>query len=603
MIDDGNSDVLGQMNQPRYKPEIVLLASLDEVAMGAKPWEFAMRLHQLKPGWPESEQETLQLENEILHLQSTPPWRNPTRRFGFEFKFTDGSVWPDFEHLNTPEVAQYLRARVGIAKHPALRARYGDLLWEISSDHAAARTAVESYLAYAGGLLDGGQNLYGADAIARATDLALRLNDTPLASAAVSVLMQRLESAAGDLNENACSWLAEALLSVGRSASKDQMQHAAELLERVAAILAQESAQAFAVEDLYQKAGRVRHALGDTVGEKTALRRAAECIEARARISEQDSHMRSAYFYRKAQAAYQRLGDRSKVEEMRAKMREQSKLAEQHEFAVIQTKVSWPTEQISKWVADLRRRPLDESLIILSQHPDFSPSLEHAESEWRAVFQQFVTPTVQRNGLPVWTALTPEEIHQYYVLQAFLQEMSRTASLVCYMLREVLVEVALPAPALADWLLTRPLYAGTDKGILAHALEYYFSRDWIGALHVLPEYIENLLRLVLKKIGLVTFSATRGRSGAFREKDLDTVLQTEDLRKGLGEDMCVYVALVLTDPRGPQLRHMVAHGLLNSNACTESKSNLLIHLLMLLARYEIRRLDDGSASETPKSPA
>jgi hypothetical protein len=316
--------------------------------------------------------------------------------------------------------------------------------------------------------------------------------------------------------------------------------------------------------------------------------------------------MRSAHFYGEAQGAYQRLGDRPKIEEMRAKMREQSELAEQHEFGVIQAEVPWPAEQISDWITEFRSRPLHESLTILSGHPDFTPSLERAESEWQrlseiAVFQQFVTPSVQRNGLPVWTAANPEEIRQYNVLETLLREVSLTARLVCHMMREVLADSASPARALADWLLNKPLYTGTDEGILVHALEYYFGQDWIGALYVLPQYIENLLRLVLKKIGIITFSATRGRPGAFREKDLDTVLQTEELRQGLGEDMCVYAALVLTDPRGPQLRHMAAHGLLRADSCSGSACHLLVHLLLLLTRYEIKRSNDASGSESPES--
>jgi len=421
------------MSPSLYGPTNSLLLLLDEMPTGVRPWEFALQLSQIGAKLPGEDMLLLQTEKEILHLQGRPPWQNPDRRFRFEVQFADGSVWPDLNRLNTPEVVQYLRRRLGSAKHPALRARYGDLLWEFASDHTAARAAAESYLTYAGDLLDADHNLYGSDAIARAADLALRLNDASLASTAMTLLMQRLERAAAESNENACSWLAEALLSVARAASQDQVQHAARLLEAVAATLAQESPQAFPVEDLCKKAARLHHASGDSPKEEIALRRAAECVEARAHLSEQDSHMRSAHFYREAQVAYQRLGDRAKTEEMRAKMREQSELAEQHEFALIETEVPWPAEQIDEWIAELRRRPLHESLAILSEHPDFTPSLERAESDWEessknAIFQQFVTPTVQRSGLPVWTALSPEEIRQYNVLQTLLQEMSLAAS-------------------------------------------------------------------------------------------------------------------------------------------------------------------------------
>ena len=168
-------------------------------------------------------------------------------------------------------------------------------------------------------------------------------------------------------------------------------------------------------------------------------------------------------------------------------------------------------------------------------------------------------------------------------------------------LKELLADGESPAATLAELLAIRPLYADTDRAVLLRGLEYYFAQDWIGALHVLPPYAENLVRLVLKKIGLLTFSAVRSRPGAFREKDLDTVLQTPELRRGLGEDFCAFAEVVLSDPRGPQLRHRAAHGLLKADSCSGSGCDLLIHILLLLARYEIKRSNDASGSEIPNS--
>jgi hypothetical protein len=582
----------GRVTTPRYDPDNPLLAALDLVSASARPWEFAGRLRSLMAEAPESANETLSLENQILHLQAMVVWRGGERRFLPEFEYADGTSWPDPGALSHPDVVAYIRGRLRAARHPTLRARYGDLLWELSSDHTAARTAAECYQLSAAALLSGGENSFGADALARAVDLALRLDDASLAGAAVAALMRYLDQAAARSEDNMSSWLAEALLAVRRAADREQLQRAAQVIEALARALAQESPGAFPAEDLYRKAAQLHHASGESEREDAALRQVAACLEARARSSEEHSHMRAAHFYGEAEAAYQRVNDRPKVEGMRAKIREQSELAEQYEFREVRTPVPWPMEEIDEWVAELRRHPLDESLAVLSGHPTFAPSLQRAESDWReiaqtAVLQQFVTPTVQRGGLPVWRAADPQEILEYNVRQTLFQHSSLDATLVCHVLRGLLADAPSPARSLADWLLGNAFYVGTDVGVLRYGLERYFDGDWVGTLHVLPQYIENLLRLVLPKLGLIPFAEVQRRPGTFREKSITAVLQTEELRRGLGEDMCTHIEMVLTDPRGPQLRHMAAHGLLRAASCNSGVCDLVVHLLLLLARYSV----------------
>ena len=82
----------------------------------------------------------------------------------------------------------------------------------------------------------------------------------------------------------------------------------------------------------------------------------------------------------------------------------------------------------------------------------------------------------------------------------------------------------------------------------------------------------------------------RARSG-IQEKQLESLLEDEEVARVLGEDFVFFLRVFLIDQRGDNLRHDVAHGLLQAEACNERIGALLF--LSVLRLSALKRVGSG----------
>lgn len=82
----------------------------------------------------------------------------------------------------------------------------------------------------------------------------------------------------------------------------------------------------------------------------------------------------------------------------------------------------------------------------------------------------------------------------------------------------------------------------------------------------------------------------RARSG-IQEKQLESLLEDEEVARVLGEDFVFFLRVFLIDQRGDNLRHDVAHGLLQAEACNERIGALLF--LSFLRLSALKRVGSG----------
>jgi hypothetical protein len=92
-------------------------------------------------------------------------------------------------------VVKYWEKRMAVAKHPLLRARYADLVWDLSKVACslkapidAARIAIDGYVA-AAALTDSDSTMQASDRLERAIQLAVSVGDTPRAEQARDALV------------------------------------------------------------------------------------------------------------------------------------------------------------------------------------------------------------------------------------------------------------------------------------------------------------------------------------------------------------------------------------------------------------------------------
>lgn len=101
--------------------------------------------------------------------------------------------------------------------------------------------------------------------------------------------------------------------------------------------------------------------------------------------------------------------------------------------------------------------------------------------------------------------------------------------------------------------------------LFGKALFAGFNHDFVTALHLLAPQIEHMVRYHLKHAGVHTTSIDK--SGVQTEIGLSTIIDLPKAEKVFGEDLVFEIKALYCTPMGPNLRNLLAHGLLDDNDC------------------------------------
>jgi len=112
---------------------------------------------------------------------------------------------------------------------------------------------------------------------------------------------------------------------------------------------------------------------------------------------------------------------------------------------------------------------------------------------------------------------------------------------------------------------------------LGFGVDKHFERDFKSSSYVLTLQIEPvLISLVRNKTSLIAISHKKNRRGATQETTLGTLLDNGEVRNLLSEDFCNLLELYFTYDLGLSYRNEIAHGLINHDKLSEEYSLTLI---------------------------
>lgn len=114
------------------------------------------------------------------------------------------------------------------------------------------------------------------------------------------------------------------------------------------------------------------------------------------------------------------------------------------------------------------------------------------------------------------------------------------------------------------------------------------GKEYVAAIHILVFQIEGVLRDLLGKLGLPTFSY---RNNEMRERMLSDILESLSQIEGIDKDFLKFIEIFLSDIRGDNYRNEIAHGLLSLEDFTKENAQLLLLILIQLASYSIDKKD------------
>ena len=121
--------------------------------------------------------------------------------------------------------------------------------------------------------------------------------------------------------------------------------------------------------------------------------------------------------------------------------------------------------------------------------------------------------------------------------------------------------------------------------LVANALYQGFEGDFGSAIHLLAPQVENMIRQLLKRKGLVTTHTDQ--KGIENEMGLSSLVSMNGAREILGDDLWFELQAVFTDSSSTNFRNEVGHGLLDDET---SNSLYSVYAWWMVLRLVVRNV-------------
>jgi len=190
-------------------------------------------------------------------------------------------------------------------------------------------------------------------------------------------------------------------------------------------------------------------------------------------------------------------------------------------------------------------------------------------------------------GRPVATVGSQEEDIDGHIVLQISQNMQISSIFLRETLNTLIDKFKLTTEKIIDYLYESPIFDERRKEFLIEGIEAYLKGNYVVSLHILIPQIEAIIRNLSEKVGIPILKPSR--TGGFFYRTLDELLREKGIIKVLSEDMCLYFRVLLTDPRGWNLRNEVCHGISGPERFNQISADRIFHALLCLALVKEKR--------------
>jgi hypothetical protein len=502
----------------------------------------------------------------------------------------DGRRYPDLHAFEAEDAAVIERA-LAETRNPIHRAQYADFLWEWTEgkDFRIAQTAIDAYLELADLYLTNRWYSALADALDRASELALRLNDRTRIDRAKASGLRIADELVQDERHPVAGptrWVLETLLEFGRKLADEERSQIVRIIEDAIDCYEHDGTGKRGLLELF---AHPQIAKGDAGRVRAVKLRIAASLEAEARLAAAErGAIVGMAIYREAIDAYIEAGEPAKVDELKQLLGDAIE-ASVSEMKSVSATVTIPREEFERRTNWLLERDLRDALIALPINGWAIPAVERVrqradKNRQRFPFQWSVSRVTVKDGRVVDAPETDDDIERSSFAQEYQYQREFLRVELSHMLDRLEAEKGLGTAAILDLLRQGGLVDEDTLATIGVGLDGYFAGDYVSALHVLVPQLEDVLRGFLVPLGVATTSV---RDGLTREKPLEEVLRTPKLREVLGEDVTVFLEMLFTDQRGANMRNETAHGLLKARHCTRDRLHLVIFSYITIGKFTV----------------
>jgi lysyl-tRNA synthetase, class I len=505
----------------------------------------------------------------------------------------DGSPFytPDIEQVDS-EIIDHWADRAILAKHPVLRARYADIVWDIGplktgkrGDYKMAQLAADAYLAAA---IEEyiSEPIYRFQYAFNSFDLATSLSDEARIDKARDHIMALHR--ASFANEMKLWWMAYQFLSARRGALTDKERD--ELTKDLEAVLARAAdignAQTFDVHT-------AKNAAGHLIKLFTRSGNAADVQRLYLTIAKTTEHhaglgkaMLASVFLQESLDAYRRAGLKDEAERIRILM--QDKIAEaRREMTSITTKTRIPKEDIDSFLEQVvtddlgttfvsiatqllpRRNEVEEQIEQLTKAAPLMASIGNSILADNRVSARIGPAEDDPFGRLVNQASTDFGLSAVWLHNAFVRAFEK--------------HTFTPEHIVA-WANRHQLF--DELTLLIEGVTAWTDGDQVKALHVLVPQVEHALRKIVGDLDKPTTKAHPTIPGVSVAINMGDILYSKEITEALGPDLTLYFLALYADHRGLNIRNELAHGLLKASQANTGIVMWVIHTLLVLGIWK-----------------
>jgi len=149
-----------------------------------------------------------------------------------------------------------------------------------------------------------------------------------------------------------------------------------------------------------------------------------------------------------------------------------------------------------------------------------------------------------------------------------------------YALDRLVTKYALTRESILEYIGRSPTFPESRLPIISNGLQMILAGEHYGGLCILVPELEAALRRLLHLVGGNIY--TRGRNGGTNLRNMAEILRDAAVVKALSEKVTFYFRVLLTDARGWNLRNVICHALVAPSSIGHMQSDRVIHALLFL---------------------
>ena len=488
----------------------------------------------------------------------------------------------DLQYSRTPLPADFSADELRVIKQlietvqdPEMRSRLADILWVRQGDPSVAGLAVDSYLSSALHLKDIVQWADGFDRLKRSYDIAVFLGkETKAYRKTIDYLQKQLSEFGSDEPTPWWAKLIGLLLDAGEGNASRFASICGTSAQRCEAAGQWDTARLY-----WQVKARCETAAGQDKNREIALKRAADTYVRQADVVQSEAQPITDHALELMRSAMEALakvpGNDQTVSELRKQV---DALEQKRNEAPMKKPARMDPAGIAQWARDqVKGKELRAALVALANLAETPKPAELEEQvdakTGRMPFQYLIsTVGMDQEGkaashAPAAFTGDTREIRTAKEAELY-QEASRNRQIAVLALldparRQILAEHVV---RLDDWrafTTDNPFVPVDREEIFARGMDAGMNGDFLVAVSLLTPQIENAVRVVLKKAGVVTSKIDM--RNVEQERVLGALLDMDEAERVFGRDLIFDLRGLLVEKFGSNLRNELAHGLLDVN--------------------------------------